>query len=140
TVDVRNPFRLLVPSAKSLTPPAPPPAQIPTGIRHFLCHNLEAVQGPRPTGITVQSQFASNVVAVTDLNSAQLCAPVNKNNGDPGAVADPGFLMCFRTNEKLNFGTLNVLFTNQFGPSTSQFPNQPFITQYDELCVPASLS
>ena len=138
TVDVRNPMRLLVPTAKSLTPP--PPATIPSGIRHFLCHNLDGVQGPRPTGITVESQLGANVVAVTDLNSATLCAPVNKNGGDPGALADPGFLMCFRTNEQANFGTQNVFLNNQFGPSTTQFTGQPFLTQYDEHCVPASLS
>jgi hypothetical protein len=137
TVDVRNPVRLLVPTAKSLA--APPPAQIPPGIRHYLCHDLEGVQGPRPTGITVQSQFAANTVAVRDLNQASLCAPVNKNGGDPGAPMDPGFLMCFRTNEQNDFGTLNVFLNNQFGPSTTQFTNQPFITQYDELCVAATL-
>jgi hypothetical protein len=137
TVDVRNPEKLLVPTAKSLA--APPPAQIPSGIRHYLCHDLEGVTGPRPSGITVQSQFAANVVAVADLNRATLCAPVNKNGGDPGAVADPTLLMCFRTNEQNGFGTLNVFLNNQFGPSTTQFTNQPFITQYDELCVPSTL-
>jgi len=28
---------------------------------------------------------------------------------------------------------------NQFGPTTTQFTGQPFITQYDELCVPSTL-
>src|SRR5262249_55869958 len=124
TVNVRNPVRLLVPSAKSLTPP--PPAQIPAGLRHYLCHDLAGVQGPTPTGITVQSQFAANTVAVTDLDRSMLCAPVNKNNGDPGAVGDPGFLMCLRTSEQNDFGTLDVFINNQFGPSTTQFTNQPF--------------
>jgi hypothetical protein len=38
--------------------------------------------------------------------------------------------------------TQNVFLNNQFGPSTTQFtgqPGQPFITQYDELCVPSTL-
>jgi len=138
TVDVRNPVRLLVPSAKSLVAP-PPPAQIPTDIRHFLCHNLVGVQGPTPAGITVESQFAANVVAVANLGAAKLCAPVNKNNLDPTAPADPNFLLCFHTTEQTGFGTLNVFITNQFGPSTTQFTGQPFITQYDELCVPSTL-
>jgi hypothetical protein len=137
TVDVRNPARLLVPTAKSLV--APPPGQIPSGIRHFLCHDLAGVQGPRPGGISVQSQFATNVVAVTDLNRAMLCAPVSKNGGDPAALTDPSFLFCFRTTEQDGFGTLSVFLNNQFGPSTTQFTNQPFITQYDELCVPSTL-
>jgi hypothetical protein len=46
----------------------------------------------------------------------------------------------FRTTEQNSFGTLNVFLNNQFGPSTTQFTNQPFITQYDELCMPATLS
>jgi hypothetical protein len=138
TVDVRNPFKLLVPTAKSLVAP-PPPAQIPSSLRHYLCHDVEGVQGPKPTGITVQSQFAANVVALADLNRATLCAPVDKNGEDPGAPMDPTFLMCFRTNEQNNFGTLTVFLTNQFGPSNTQFTGQPFITQYDELCVPATL-
>ena len=52
---------------------------------------------------------------------------------------DPNFLVCFRTSERFGFGTLNVFLNNQFGPSTTQFTNQPFITQYDELCVPSTL-
>ena len=87
----------------------------------------------------MQSQFAANTVAVTNLNAAQLCAPVNKNGGDPDALMDPFFLLCFRTTEQNSFGTLNVFLNNQFGPSTTQFTNQPFITQYDELCVPSTL-
>jgi hypothetical protein len=138
-VDVRNPMRLLVPTAKSLVAPPPPAGQIPTDIRHFLCHDLAGVVGPRPTGITVESQFAANVVALGDLNQATLCAPVNKNGGDPDALNDPNFMVCFHTNERFDFGTLNVFLNNQFGPSTTQFTNQPFITQYDELCVPSTL-
>ncbi len=137
TVDVRNPVRLLVPTAKTLV--APPPLQVPAGIRHYLCHDLEGVTGPRPSGISVQSQFAANTVAVADLNRATLCAPVSKNGGDPGALMDPTFLLCFRTNEQNGFGTQNVFLNNQFGPSTTQFTGQPFITQYDELCVPSTL-
>jgi len=137
TVDVRNPVRLLVPTAKSLAPP--PPAQIPTDIRHYLCHNLEGVQGPRPAGISVESQFAANIVAVTNLNAATLCAPVSKNGGDPDALMDPTFLLCFRTNEQNGFGTVDVFLNNQFGPSTTQFMGQPFLTEYDELCVPSTL-
>jgi len=139
TVDVRNPVRLLVPTAKSLMPPPPPDGDIPTDIRHFLCHDLVGVTGPEPTGITVESQFAANVVAVTDLNQAMLCAPVNKNGDDPAALNDPNFLVCFNTSEQDPFGTLDVFLNNQFGPSTTQFTNQPFITQYDELCVPSTL-
>jgi hypothetical protein len=138
SVDVRNPFKLLVPTAKTLVPP--PPMAIPAGIRHYLCHDLDGVQGPRPEGITVQSQFGPNVVRITDLNRATLCAPVNKNNGDPGAVTDPSFLMCLRTNEQLDFGTQNVFLFNQFGPSTTQFTGPPFVTQYDELCLPSSVT
>jgi hypothetical protein len=138
TVDVRNPQRLLVPTAKTLVAPPPPPLAA-GAIRHFLCHDLEGVQGPRPAGISVQSQFAANTVAVTDLNRATLCAPVNKNGGDPGALMDPTFLLCLRTNEQISFGTQNVFLNNQFGPSTTQFTAQPFITQYDELCVPSTI-
>jgi len=137
TVDVRTPVRLLVPTAKSLV--APPPGQIPSGIRHFLCHDLAGVQGPRPAGISVQSQFAANIVAVTNLNAAKLCAPVSKNGGDPDALMDPTFLLCLRATERNGFGTLNVFLNNQFGPSTTQFTSKPFITQYDELCVPSTL-
>ena len=39
---------------------------------------------------------------------ATLCAPVNKNGGDPDALNDPNFLVCFRTSEQFGFGTLNV--------------------------------
>src|SRR5262249_22674681 len=115
TVNIGNPVRLLVPTAKSLVSPPPPPSQIPTNPRSCLCHSRAGVQGPRPTGITVQSQFAANTVAVSDLGRSLLCAPVSKNGGDPGALADPGFLMCLRTSEQNNFGTQNVFLTNQFG-------------------------
>jgi hypothetical protein len=127
-----------VPTAKSLV--APPPVQIPTGIRHFLCHDLDGVQGPKPAGISVESQFAANTVAVTDINRATLCAPVSKNGGDAGALTDPSFLLCFRTNEQNDFGTLDVFLNNQFGNSDDQFTAQPFITQYDELCVPSTIA
>lgn len=139
-VNVRNPYKLLVPSSKSLTAPAPPPLA-PGVIPHFICHDLSNVRGPRPSGISVVSQFASNTVGVGNLNRATLCAPTNKNGEEPGAVTNPNFLMCFHTNELLNFGTLTVYFTNQLGPSTSQFTGGlPFITQYDELCVPSTVT
>jgi len=139
TVNVGNPKRLLVPTAKDKNGP-PPVNPLPPGtIRHFLCHDVNSVKGPKPKGTSVDDQFFALTVDTSFLGSSTLCAPVNKNGEEPDAVTDPNFLFCIDSKTKDSFPDTNLFFNNQFGPSDQQFAKTPFFESYDELCVPATV-
>lgn len=140
TVNVRNPKRLLVPSSKSKLGP-PPDMPLPPGtIRHFLCHDVDNVSGPKPTGTSAEDQFNTLTINTASLGASTLCASANKNDEDPDAVTDPTFLFCIDSKTDTPFPDTNLFFNNQFGPSNLQFKNPPpFFESLDELCVPATI-
>jgi len=137
TMDIVAPAILLVPTSKSLTLPMPPPLS-PLADRHFQCYRLNNVKGPAPADITVRDQFTAPFGGITldiDVRGPhRLCVPVNKNGEDPTAPSDPNMLMCLHTkNDSLPFNQLTAFITNQFGSF------KEMLTQYDELCVQATL-
>ena len=127
TVDVTLPIALLLPASKGLSGFVPP-----IDGEHFQCYKLANVKGPAPKGIHVTDQFVDNLSV--DINSRgpdRLCVSASKNG--EGEITTNA-LMCLRTkNDTLPFGQKTLFLTTQFGQK------KVTITQYDELCVPATV-
>jgi len=134
TVNVVAPVFLQVPSSKSLVPPPLPPLAN-TDVSHFQCYRLDSVKGaPANKGITLLDQFGPLTVDLDKRGPFRLCVPVNKNGEDPGAKDNPAVMLCYTTrNDRLPFGSKQVVINNQFGPLGVK------LTQYDELCVPSTI-
>src|SRR5262249_43606536 len=137
--DLKDSDFLLVPTAKDLH--ATPPAPVDPETDHFLCHKVTNVKGfAEVDGVQVLDQFKDGfkdllqlpTIGVDVLKPERLCAPVNKNGEDPQAPTRPGHLVCYDTRDP-HFDTARPFVNNQFGPL------QVKITQYDELCVPATV-
>jgi hypothetical protein len=128
TVDVVAPIALLLPASKGLNGFLPP-----LDGEHFQCYRLSNVKGPAPKGIHVTDQFVDALrVDVNPRGPDRLCVAADKN-GETGTFSTNA-LMCIRTkNDALPFGEKNLFLTTQFGQKKVK------ITQYDELCVPATV-
>ena len=125
TGDVAFPLALLVPASKGLTGFLPS-----LDGEHFACYRLRNVHGPAPTGIHVVDQFVDFTVDVAARGPHALCVGATKN----GANGGTDVLMCLNTrNDRLPFNDKDVFVTTQFGQKALT------ITQYDELCVPATI-
>lgn len=127
TFDVIAPMALLLPASKGLDSFQPPL----TG-EHFQCYKLGGLKGPAPKGIHVTDQFVDNLsVDVNSRGPDRLCVSATKN-GEGTLTSDA--LLCIRTkNDALPFGQVTAFLTTQFGQK------KVTATQYDELCVPATV-
>jgi hypothetical protein len=135
TGDVKGkPLRLLVPTDKCLKGEAgctPVPPSPPT-VRHFQCYPFVNTKGAgkSASGVTTDDQFGM-LGPFKVAGSLELCASVNKNNEDPGAVTSPTFLVCYPGTPR--FGSADVDLANQFATLDT------IIDNYDDLCVSATL-
>jgi hypothetical protein len=125
-IDLIRPDYLLVPTAKSETPP-PPPFTEP--LDHFKCYKVRGRF--RASDVRVVDQFGA--IRVDLKGPVRLCAPADKNGESPTASLSPDHLMCYRT--RIRSGTPAadppdaVITANQFGPD--RFP----VIGPRELCV-----
>jgi hypothetical protein len=128
TMDVVAPSALLLPASKGLSGFLPP-----LDGEHFQCYRLTNVKGPAPKGIHVTDQFVTGLsVDVNARGPDRLCVSAQKNGEGTLTV---NALMCLRTkNDALPFAKQDVFLTTQFGQKKAQ------ITQFDELCVPATVT
>ncbi len=132
-VDVARPELLLVPTAKTLTGPPPPP--LPPGIvDHFQCYRVTRAK-TRAKGLAVTDQLGSLKIDVK--RPSRLCVPVDKNGETPGAGQHPGVLACYDSrvaNDSPPFDGQSQLFVaNQF--SVAMLDR----LKPSELCVPTTL-
>ncbi len=138
TLDVVRPFFLFNTASKNPNGMPLPPPLGPTDVPHWNCYKTDDVTGDKERNdIVVQDQFLVPGSITLDLDKRgpfRLCVPVNKNGGDPSAPTNPAALMCYSTkNDALPFG-------EKFPGVTDQFTSRVVkITQYDELCVPATI-
>ncbi len=137
TIDVKRPYTLQVPSAKSLS--APPAAPTSPAVDHFQCYKIRITRGTSKfaavTGVTAQDQFGTITVDVK--RPKRFCAPANKNGEAPGAESHPDYLMCYQVRQTSlpKFTPLSPVYVDhQFGPETLA------VKRPMELCVPASLT
>jgi hypothetical protein len=136
-VDVKKPAGLLVPTRKSLSGPAPTPTN--PAVDHFQCYKVKTTSGmqkfaPVPN-VTIEDQFGTMTVLVK--KPRRLCAPVNKNNEEPGAENHPDHLMCYlvkQTSLPKFAKIVGINVNNQFGPETLDAKKPA------ELCVPALIN
>lgn len=125
-LDVIKPDMLMLPTAKDGVA-----IVLPAG-DHFTCYKVKRSRGTpkfvRQT-VTVADQFQT--VTETLIKPVRLCAPTNKNGGDPTAPSHPGHLLCYKAKSQVKFGTEVHTITNQFGTS------QVTVIHRKELCVPS---
>jgi hypothetical protein len=126
-VDLVRPDYILVPSAKTLTPPVVP---IVPSIEHFKCYRVEGARFRR-SGVTIEDEFGSIVVDIK--RPRRLCVPAIKN--DEGPLVDAvSHLMCYE---------VRIGGTSPFAPAGTVFVNNQFgDDQFNsfrtrELCVPS---
>ena len=132
-VDVLRPALLMVPSAKSLVAPAPP-APLNPAVDHFQCYKVRRSRGT-PTfqkrkDVKIDDQFGTGLIDV--LAPRYLCAPVNKNNDEPGAELHTNHLLCYKVRGRAPFTTKPVWIGNQLGPISAGR-----LTRRQEFCVPS---
>ena len=128
TLDATRLSQLLVPAAKSLVGP-PSPIAVPT-VDHFNCYSVRRVSGfHNVQNVVLEDQFGTKTINVAAPKF--FCAPVNKNNEDPGAETKPGHLLCYDLKVREFFNIGRVFTTDQFGSLQVQ------LVRRDELCVPS---
>ena len=103
-------------------------------VDHFQCYKVKVTTTTAAlpaTGVTVEDQFGT---LSTDLKKLKyVCAPVNKNNEEPGAEANTGYLTCYQQKSLTAFTKVTPVYAaNQFGNETMDVI-KPFV-----LCLPAA--
>jgi hypothetical protein len=133
-VDVLKPIELMLPTAKELGGPPPPPLAAPV-TRHFQCYKVKDLKFPakfQPIQVLIEDQFGT--LALELKKPVKLCAPADKYGEDPSAPDAPEHLFCYKVKDlKLpKFVAVSGLsVNNQFGPERLD-AKKPM-----ELCVPA---
>jgi hypothetical protein len=121
-VDVKKPAFLLVPAVKAPNGPTPPlPSDFATD--EFQCYVTAAAKNAAKfvsvPAVSLHDQFGTMTVDVQ--KPKLLCAPVDRDHGDPAAPVHPAWLACYQVKQtdKLKFTKQTNLFVNQsFGPET----------------------
>jgi hypothetical protein len=132
-VDTLKPARVLVPTAKSLAGPVPPPTP---DIDHFKCYDVRVTPGtPKfPKGIqaAVVDQFQQPVLYDV-VKPTGLCAPANKDGESPGAETHPAHLTCYQVKpakgQPKHVKVQSIYTNNQLGPEVHDTVKE------EELCV-----
>ncbi len=133
-LDVKEPLRLQVPTAKSrVSPPAP----LAPGLDHFQCYRVHESNAAHerfrngPT-LTIEDQIGTTSVQIR--RPRQLCVPVDKNGETPGAEGHADDLVCYdlRVTDRARFDVNSPFFVlNQFGRDILR------LRKPQQLCVPA---
>ncbi|MBI3782308.1 MAG: hypothetical protein HY270_02790 [Deltaproteobacteria bacterium] len=139
TVDLIRPSQILPPAYESLI--TQPPAPTNPGVDHFECYKVRVSKGTTPftavRGMTIiEDQFET--VTVDVVKPTVLCAPVDANNGEPGAQEHTGYLMCYRTKAVAGspaFSKITPVFVSDELESTTLDVLKP-----QEICVPSQPS
>jgi len=138
-VDTIKPDWLLVPTAKGLTDPVPPPDPANHHVEHFKCYKVKPTKGApkfKPVlDVTVTDQF--NQTREENVSAPKrLCTPVEKN-GEPirnSAV----HLMCYQVKavkeppQPKPMKVLGLFLNNQLAPERVD------TTTPDQFCVPST--
>jgi hypothetical protein len=125
-LDVVRPELLLVPAAKSLTMPIPPPAT--PGVDHYKCYRVRGAR-TRVAGLAVTDQLGSPTVNVR--KPFRLCVAADK---DGEGILDPTqHLMCYRVRTRPPRPAYSnvIWFADQFEAGVTH------ARRATELCVPS---
>jgi hypothetical protein len=135
-VDVKRPYRLFVPSAKShVSSPAPIASPFSD---HFLCYKISKTAGSTKFGavpdVTIIDQFET--VTVTVVKPTMLCVPVDVNGAQPGADTNPGLQLCYKVKRPQGNKLTpqpGIYINNEYGPLRLD------VKKSESLCVPAQI-
>jgi hypothetical protein len=129
TAVIGSPVRLAVPTLKSLVsiPPPPPPGVVP----NFDCYSLKLFKISGQNGVTVTDQFGSITLDIDKRGPLSLCVETTLDGVPPSG--QPQTLVCNHTKNDGPFGNVTLFINDFFEADREQ------ITQFDELCVPATV-
>lgn len=140
-VDTVKPELLLVPTAKTLTQPGPPPPN-PLGhnVDHYKCYRVRVTPGtPLPAQdrkVTVEDQFTAPAKYLTLRKPRHLCLPVDKNG--EGIKNPAAHLLCYAAKpargEPKHIRREAIFVNNQFGPLRMNTIKER------EFCIPSTKS
>jgi hypothetical protein len=126
---IGNPVRLAVPTLKSLVsiPPPPPVGVVP----NMDCYSLKLFKIAGQNGVVVQDQFGSITLDIDKRGPLSLCVATTLDGVAPSG--QPQNLVCNHTKNDGPFGTVTLFINDLFEA------DREIITQFDELCVPATV-
>jgi hypothetical protein len=129
TAVIGTPVRLAVPTLKSLVsiPPPPPVGVVP----NFDCYSLKLFKIAGQNGVVVQDQFGSITLDIDKRGPLSLCVETTLDGVAP--TGQPQNLVCNHTKNDGPFGTVTLFINDLFEA------DREIITQFDELCVPATV-
>jgi hypothetical protein len=137
-VDTVKPEMLLVPTAKTLTQPGPPPPNPGDhGVDHYKCYRVRVTPGtPLPAQdrkVSMSDQFTSPAKLLTLRKPRHLCLPVDKNG--EGIKNPQANLLCYAARrargEPKHLRREGVFVNNQFGPLRVNTIKE------QEFCIPS---
>src|SRR6185295_3546017 len=82
----------------------------------FQCYELDRESFTPVTGVPVTDAFGPSTIAVS--RPSRLCNPADKNDEDPGALADDNHLEGYQIRQNPPFVPVAAQVTNQFGTIT----------------------
>jgi hypothetical protein len=140
-VDTVKPELLLVPTAKTLTQPGPPPPNpLNHDVDHYKCYRVRVTPGtPLPAQdrkVTVADQFTAPAKYLTLRKPRHLCLPVDKNG--EGIKNPQAHLLCYAAKpargEPKHIRREGIFVNNQFGPLRMNTIKER------EFCIPSTKS
>jgi hypothetical protein len=140
-VDTVKPDLLLVPSAKTLTDPGPPPPNPGDhDVDHYKCYRVRVTRGtPLPAKdrkVSVSDQFTDPAKLLTLRKPRHLCLPVDKNG--EGVKNPAAHFLCYTSRpargEPKHVRRSGLFLNNQFGALRMG------TTREREFCVPSTKS
>lgn len=147
-LDTQKPDRLLVPTARSLSGPVPPPSPATHAVDHYKCYAVK----PTPKtakfvvipGVSIDGPFATPARRYDLKKPSRLCVPVEVG-AVPGGFAEPienpnASLLCYQAAlaktvpaQPKHEPVVGIFLGNRFGRERVD------TTREDELCVPSLL-
>jgi hypothetical protein len=121
-VDTLKADTLLVPTAKDLLNPTPPPNSSNFIVDHYKCYRIRVTRGtlpfPKNTTVAIEDQFESPSKLLTLKKPRHLCNPVDKNGE---GIKNPGVhLLCYQSaparGQRKHVRRIGIYINNQFGP------------------------
>ena len=138
-VDTIKPDLLLVPSAKNLLTPPPPPNPTATNLDHYKCYRVRVTSGTpkfaKGTTVGVSDQFETTRL-LSLVKPRHLCIPVDKNG--EGIKNPQAHYLCYTAKPAVtaqkHTRVSNIRVNNQFGPLTLDTAKE------SEFCIPSEKS
>ena len=129
TMSVVAPISLLLPASKGLSGFVPPIEG-----EHFQCYRLNNASGPAPQNVSVSDQFVTGLIVDVNVawTASPLCLSAEEWRGRRLLITH--CCVYVPRTIALPFGEVDAFLTTQFGQK------KVTAVQYDELCVPATVT